>query len=157
MPLTQFYENIHRFLSKIGHKIVNSLSKFIIFSSKISQKVRYSSQIDNFQKNFPFFDTKKPWSTIIDLPVVFWKPFSPICHWRWICTSSQYFWEKLFVYLNDDIFGENNHQELLNEDSNRTERGFCGHGRIQVVNSRKIRAILRYFVNFVELHLFVIT
>ena len=83
--------------------------------------------------------------------------FLPIFHWHRICTSSQYCWEKLFVYLNDDIFGENNHQELLNEDSNRTERGFCGHGRIQVVNSRKIRAILRYFVNFVELHLFVIT
>ena len=65
---------------------------------------------------------------------------------------------KMFVYFNDDIFGKNNHQELLNEDSYRTERGFCGHGRISSrVNSRKIRAILRYFVNFVEMHLFVIT
>ena len=156
MPLTKFYPNIHPFYAYfpklvIKLKIHHQNSSF--FEPETSQKVQFSTQMGDFQKKLAISDPKRAVANH-DRPS---GGFLPFCHWHVICTSSQYFWEKLFVYLNDDIFGENNHQELLNEDTNRTERGFCGHGRIQVVNSRKIRAILRYFVNFVELHLFVIT
>ena len=108
-------------------------------------KVQFSLQIDGFWSIFgPFWSTNSRGQSCLTVLGSFanYIEFAPVY---------SIFEPKMFVYFNDDIFGENNHQELLNEDSYRTERGFCGHGRISSrVNSRKIRAILRYFKIFCQ-------
>ena len=111
--------------------------KLIISQSKIDQNV---SKQPFFVKNY----RGQSWFTIrlrffTKLPVT---------------SNSQqfaFFDEKNCLFILTTIFSVKiTIKNYCTEDGYSTERGFCGHSRIRVLNSRKIRAILRYFKIFCQ-------
>ena len=77
--------------------------------------------------------------------------FSLSCQLHRIRNSLHFFFEKNCLFILTTIFSVKiTIKNYCTEDGYSTERGFCGHSRIRVLNSRKIRAILRYFKIFCQ-------
>ena len=114
-----------------------SQPKLIISQSKIDQNV---SKQPFFVKN----NRGQSWFTIR-------LRFSLSCQLHRIRNSLHFFFEKNCLFILTTIFSVKiTIKNYCTEDGYSTERGFCGHSRIRVLNSRKIRAILRYFKIFCQ-------